>query len=523
MSNTASQNVDPAVVGVRAENAGILTLQAVVQDIRLKFPTASKQTPIVLVPGFSGWGRPLLGAVNYFGGFSDLALTLAAEGYPVIQVRLSPISSNKERACEIFEQLTNINGATGFDTPGTTPPTLIPVNYGALQITAVTPPPPPAQTWQAVVYGNLPAGWAWSAQNRVIFICHSQGGNSVRQLLHYMSGRAPQDLAQFGAVDKQAWVKAVITLGTPHRGTTITQAVQGILQANPNLEDAAVDFVTSCSFANRQDRVFDLGLDHWGFTRLGQQDTFDTMRQRIRPHVIAWLNGTDNGIHDNSIAGAGTLNSNTAAYDSPPTYFLTMSFCATTPFPNRTLTTQDVREFLQLLPLGGVANFIGLPWLISSFLSWGNWRGATPPLRSVLAWMTDVANRHLGALGYFSRIPRPGPQVPRHDMLPIIAPFAYAIGGINVPGEDREPNDGVVNTMSMDGPQGRVRAAAPGSFAAELNQVNPQTTAWGPFWHFGSNAAIDHADQLGIFTDASVNAEVGAMYELFAELADRIP
>ena len=117
--------------------------------------------------------------------------------------------------------------------------------------------------------------------------------------------------------------------------------------------------------------------------------------------------------------------------------------------------------------------------------------------------MTGVASRHLGALGYFSEIPLPGPQIPRPDMLPIIAPFAYAIGGINVPGEDREPNDGIVNTMSMDGPEGRVRDAA-GSFAAQLSVANPQTTAWGPFWHFGSNAAIDHADQLGVFTDASI-------------------
>ena len=61
------------------------------------------------MPGFSGWGRPLLGAVNYFGGFSDLAATLQAEGYIVIQLRLSPISTNKERACEIFAQLTNIS------------------------------------------------------------------------------------------------------------------------------------------------------------------------------------------------------------------------------------------------------------------------------------------------------------------------------------------------------------------------------------------------------------------------------
>ena len=93
------------------------------------------------------------------------------------------------------------------------------------------------------------------------------------------------------------------------------------------------------------------------------------MRQRISPNVMTWFNGT---LNDNSIAGAGALNDDTldtATYPSPPTYFLTMSFCATTPFPNQTLTAQDVRGFLQLLPLGSVANFFGLPLFISSSLS----------------------------------------------------------------------------------------------------------------------------------------------------------
>jgi hypothetical protein len=223
------------------------------------------------------------------------------------------------------------------------------------------------------------------------------------------------------------------------------------------------------------------------------------MRQRIGPAVVKWFNGAVNGFNDINIVGADVLNRLTATNPRPPTYFLTMSFCATEPFLNRTLTGQDIREFFHLFPLGGVADFFGLPWLISSLLSLRNWLGVTPPLWSVLAWMTDIANRHLGALGHFPRIPRPGSQVPRSDMLPLLAPFAFAIGGLNIPNQDRKPNDGIVNTMSMDGPDGRVRDAR--EFAAELDPANLQT-AQDHFWHFGSNATIDHADQLGVFTDA---------------------
>lgn len=62
-----------------------------------------------LVSGFTGWGRPLFGTINYWGGFESLPEILAQAGYKVIVVRIGPVSSNRERACEIWTQLRNIN------------------------------------------------------------------------------------------------------------------------------------------------------------------------------------------------------------------------------------------------------------------------------------------------------------------------------------------------------------------------------------------------------------------------------
>lgn len=112
--------------------------------------------------------------------------------------------------------------------------------------------------------------------------------------------------------------------------------------------------------------------------------------------------------------------------------------------------------------------------------------------------MTDVANRHLGAMGYFSQIPRPGEQIPRPDMLPVIAPFAYGMGSVK--GGQWAANDGIVNTVSMDGPPGNVRGAE--EFVSNLDLANLGQVQ-GPFWYFGENGTIDHADQLGVFTDAT--------------------
>lgn len=83
---------------------------------------------------------------------------------------------------------------------------------------------------------NLPENWQWSEQNKVIFVCHSQGGNSVRQLLHYMSGIAPPDLNQFSRRDERSQVKAVITLGTPHKGSTIVQVAKARTTKPDSLE-----------------------------------------------------------------------------------------------------------------------------------------------------------------------------------------------------------------------------------------------------------------------------------------------
>ena len=58
------------------------------------------------VPGFSGWGAPLLGTLNYWGGVEDIPNLLLSRGYTVIVSSIGPLSSNWERACELYRQLT---------------------------------------------------------------------------------------------------------------------------------------------------------------------------------------------------------------------------------------------------------------------------------------------------------------------------------------------------------------------------------------------------------------------------------
>ena len=85
-------------------------------------------------------------------------------------------------------------------------------------------------TWQPVLYGEVPKDWKWewSAENPVHFICHSQGGTTVRYLLEIMNGTHQEEFPppDFPAEDCQHWVKSVFTLGTPHKGSTVTDVAR---------------------------------------------------------------------------------------------------------------------------------------------------------------------------------------------------------------------------------------------------------------------------------------------------------
>jgi triacylglycerol esterase/lipase EstA (alpha/beta hydrolase family) len=79
--------------------------------------------------------------------------------------------------------------------------------------------------------------WVWSENDPVHFICHSQGGNTVRYLIHLMENgsrglrsgtpdESPAHLTYFNELGRSNWAISVSTIGTPHRGTTIIDAIQ---------------------------------------------------------------------------------------------------------------------------------------------------------------------------------------------------------------------------------------------------------------------------------------------------------
>ena len=69
------------------------------------FLVAQNTYPIVLVHGFMGWGEDEMGGYRYWGGRQDYAQMLRDEGHTVFTVSIGPVSSNWERAVEVYTQL----------------------------------------------------------------------------------------------------------------------------------------------------------------------------------------------------------------------------------------------------------------------------------------------------------------------------------------------------------------------------------------------------------------------------------
>jgi hypothetical protein len=67
--------------------------------------------------------------------------------------------------------------------------------------------------------------WTWSKEDKAHFICHSQGGTTVRLLISLMARSDPRNQEYFGTPGRDDWAISVTTVGTPHNGTTICDVV----------------------------------------------------------------------------------------------------------------------------------------------------------------------------------------------------------------------------------------------------------------------------------------------------------
>ena len=120
-----------------------------------------------------------------------------------------------------------------------------------------------------------------------------------------------------------------------------------------------------------------------------------------------------------------------------------------------------------------------------------------------------MVQRHLQSFGYNLVLPTPGNYLPRQDVIPLMLPTAYAMGGHDLSDEEEAIlgpnrgdwylNDGIVNTASMNGPiNAEVFDIA--DFPTSEPDIRASTVR-GRYWHFGVNDKMDHADEIGVWVE----------------------
>jgi len=253
---------------------------------------AENDYPIILVHGFLGWGTDEMSGYNYWGGKNDLAAHLDSLGYTVYVATVGPVSSNWDRAVELYYC---IKGGQ--------------VDYGKSHADRYGIDQKPAGKTYPGLYPE------WDAEHPVHLIGHSMGGQTARMLQFLLVNdfyldtgySVPEESFLLGQ-DSKGWVKSISTFSSPHNGTTLTNLIS---KSMPFLQDIiAVAAVTGNNF-------YDFDLQQWDFERKQGERWLDYF-ERMRSHP-AW--GTKNiSAWDVSLDGARDLNTGLLA-DSDVYYF----------------------------------------------------------------------------------------------------------------------------------------------------------------------------------------------------------
>ncbi len=255
--------------------------------------------PVILVHGFAGWGPQELGEYRYWGGRHDIAAILREAGCTVHTATVGALSSNWDRAIELFYQ---IKGGQ--------------VDYGAEH---------------SRMYGHLqrPEGYfydepfypEWDAEHPVHLVGHSMGGQTVRMLSALLAGRSPEfqnvlrDTDNRSFTPGEGWIKSVITISTPHCGSALFD-----LQDNPLVTAVMVLQIAGISAADRLPaELYSFDLDQWNLT-VEEDETLTAYLERIMETLGDTM---DFSIRELSTHGAERFNTmvNSTSMDRSAYYF----------------------------------------------------------------------------------------------------------------------------------------------------------------------------------------------------------
>jgi len=234
-----------------------------------------------------------MGGYKYWGGKFDIEQELKDRGYEVYTASVGPVSSNWDRAIELFYQIKG--GQVDYGTAHST-------EFGLIQ-------QPPEKFYP----GLYPA---WDEDHPVHLIGHSMGGQTVRMLQYLLltnfnSNQEINEESFLLSRENIGWVRSITTMSTPHNGSTLSD----ILSSNiPFLQD----FIAVAAVVGN--RFYDFDLQQWGFEHKIDESWLEYFR-RMREHS-AWRTKNISAF-DLSIEGARQMNS--LIQSSPDCYYFSFA------------------------------------------------------------------------------------------------------------------------------------------------------------------------------------------------------
>lgn len=246
--------------------------------------------PIVHVGGVGCWGddADINDVLHIWGMFAEsLEEYLQAEGYEVYSASIGPISSNWDRACEIYASLTGTR-----------------VDYGEAH----------AKTHNHDRYGETyetPLVEDWGPERKVHLLSHSYGGATIRMLAHLCEEGSAEERAATPAAElsplfkgeAKGQIASVTTLASPNNGSSALE--------EPNVDSGAGVLTSLYSAAALLSIVSPRFDEFWPF-RFAQ---FDLTNEDFRRNPVgtlkrfyAFINNDDNAKNELTIDGALKVN-----------------------------------------------------------------------------------------------------------------------------------------------------------------------------------------------------------------------
>ncbi|MBJ7311869.1 esterase/lipase family protein [Rugamonas sp. CCM 8940] len=396
---------------------------------------AANNLPLVMVHGFLGFGpNDLQGSgFRYWGGNNDIVAHLRAGNHQVFAAAVGPVSSNWDRAVELYYQIKG--GCADYGAKHTASYAA----FGAIQ-------KPAGKCWAADPNNNPqhypPALYpAWDAAHPIHLVSHSQGGQTVRTLVQLLEHGSPNGNEGGGALyagGKTGWVKSASTISTPHNGTTLRDVIVDFV---PAVSELAGKIVEVAGLGGSNNALYQFRLEQFGLAQ-GPSESLADFLERVKGAPFWSLANHDAAQWDLGPDGARDLNN--WVKTSPNVYYYSIGSRATET---------------------GSACCNGTDRIIAPLQS-GNYQYARDDMIFLL--------KNTAGEWVVPALLRPG-----------MGSYTQSAAG-RVPVDNSWfANDGVVNTVSMKGPASQPQRNYDGS------------SVRGSWNHLGVYAGSDHFDVIG--------------------------